>query len=173
MVDAIDDLNAVFRRLGKPLVALTAALCVLALGAGALNAVAYFSRNRACSSTGDNPGVVLVAGGSYYQTVSSCMSDEQLQAVQFFVVSPTATNGVTYSLRPASTLRVPVATSPCGSALLVRSLDPDYDALLVGTTADLLTKVQSSQMVAYVMRAASSSSPPLTNPNSAGPPIGG
>jgi hypothetical protein len=156
-VDALDDLAATTRRVGRPLVATVAGLCGLALVALGLNAAllaTWLAQHGACADQPAQPAQ-LVPGGLYVAAPSSCMSDVQLQAVSAFPVNLRATNGALLSLRPASTLRVPSNATACG-ALLVRSLDPDYDALLVGAEASLLTKVQSASLVQIVLMAAPS-----------------
>ena len=158
--DSVDELAAAARRVGKPLVGAVTALFALSVLSFCANVVLLTTTARAGSCLASANGVAaaagleLVNGGAYFRTTSSCMSDQQLQAVPFFVVNSKATNGLVFSLKPASTLRVPVNSSQCKSGVLVRSFDPSYDAYLVDDNAVLFTKAQSQQLVALAFQQA-------------------
>jgi hypothetical protein len=153
MVDAYDELTAHVHRVGKVLVVLVSIMCALGLCAFAVGIVAFATRPTAAAGA-------FAAGGARYAGAagrpldppSSCMTDAQLQNYDYYVVNAKATHGAVYTVRAASTVRLPVTTSSCGSALLVRSLDPTYDVMLVDTSAVLMTKEQSLQMVTLLMK---------------------
>jgi hypothetical protein len=151
--DALDELTAYVHRTGKVVVVLVSVLCALALTALAVGLVAFAtaSQQKTGGGSGAYGGAQYVSANGIYVNASSCMTDAQLQTVGYFVVNVKATHGAVYSLRPASTVRIPVTTTSCGTALLVRSLDPTYDVMLVETNAALITKAQTVQMVTLLM----------------------